>query len=131
MEIIEPEIESDLFPVMAGTARNHGSRILSINGTTDHVHMLLSLSKTEALSDTVMEIKKASSSWIKTMGSRYRDFYWQDGYAGFSIGQSGVKDVKEYIANQKVHHRRRSFKQEIMTFLKRYEIEYDERYLWE
>ena len=76
------------------------------------------------------DVKKDSSSWIKTKGREFRTFHWQDGYGAFSIGQSQVAKLQRYIANQKEHHRKRSFEEEFVEFLKKYEMEFDERYLW-
>jgi len=76
-------------------------------------------------------VKRATSKWIKTQGTGFRKFHWQSGYGAFSIGQSGVEEVKTYIANQAEHHRVKSFEEEFRSFLKRYEIEFDERYVWD
>ncbi len=76
------------------------------------------------------DVKKDSSSWLKTKGIRFRNFHWQDGYGAFSIGRSNISNLKQYIANQKEHHRKRSFQEELIQFLDAYGIEYDERYLW-
>ena len=93
--------------------------------------MLVNLGRKTAIADLIEEIKTSSSRWIKTKGPRYQDFYWQNGYGAFSIGQSGVDALKQYIANQKEHHRVRTFQEEYRDFLKRYEMEYDERYVWD
>jgi putative transposase len=105
-DIITPEIEPDLFAYLSATLKNHESRHLAANGTANHVHLLVSLSKNVALSAVVGELKKGSSKWIKTKGAGFRDFGWQDGYGAFSIGQSNVAALKEYIARQKEHHRK-------------------------
>jgi REP element-mobilizing transposase RayT len=131
VDLIRPEIEPELYAYIGAIAHNHGSRLLTINGTSNHVHLLLSLSKTMAISDTIREIKKGSSSFMKSRDSAFRDFGWQDGYGGFSIGQSQVAEVKAYIARQKQHHRKQDFKEELLELLDKYEIEYDERYLWD
>jgi REP element-mobilizing transposase RayT len=131
VDLITPEIEPELYAYMAAIAHNHGSRLLSINGTSNHVHLLLSLSKTISISDTLREIKKGSSSFMRNRDRAFRHFGWQDGYGGFSIGQSQVPDVKAYIARQKEHHKKQDFKAELLKLLEKYEIEYDERYLWE
>jgi hypothetical protein len=83
------------------------------------------------IADLVEEVKTESSKWIKTKGRRFRNFYWQSGYGAFSIGQSQVPTVRRYISRQKEHHRRVSFQDEYRKFLKAYEVEYDERYVWD
>lgn len=127
---LTPEIEPELFAYMGGILKNHESRLLDAGGIADHVHLLISQSKNIALSALMKDVKKDSSSWLKTKGRSFRNFHWQDGYGGFSIGKSQIQDLKEYIANQKEHHRRRSFQEELIQFLDAYGIEYDERYLW-
>ena len=91
---------------------------------------LLSQSKNLALAELVAEVKKGSSKWIKTKGIAFRRFHWQDGYAAFSVSPSQAREVERYIARQKEHHRRRSFQEELILFLRRHGVEYDERYIW-
>jgi putative transposase len=129
-DLITPEIETDLFAYISATLRNHESRCLAANGTANHVHLLVSLSKNVALSAVVGELKKSSSKWVKTRGEAFGNFGWQDGYGAFSVGQSGVAALKGYIARQKERHRRRSFESELLGLLKKYGVQYDERYLW-
>jgi putative transposase len=100
-------------------------------GTADHIHTLFRLGCKVSVAAVVEELKKSSSKWIKTKGQAFSDFYWQSGYGAFSIGLSGVEDVKRYIANQKEHHRTRTFQDEFREFLRKYELEYDERYMWD
>jgi len=128
--IITPEVEPELFAYMGGILRNHESRLLDAGGTADHVHLLVSQSKNLSLSSLLKDIKKDSSSWIKTQGSQFRNFHWQDGYGAFSIGKSDVPALKKYIAGQKEHHRKQTFQEELIEFLDEYGIAYDERYLW-
>ncbi|MGH9761643.1 MAG: IS200/IS605 family transposase [Blastocatellia bacterium] len=130
VEIIREETEDELYKYMSGIFRNKQSPCIAINGTSNHVHMLVSLSKNIALADIMEDLKKDSSKWIKTKGDWYRDFHWQDGYGAFSIGQSGVSALKEYIAKQKEHHKKVRFEDEFVALLKKYKVEYDERYLW-
>lgn len=127
---ITSEIESELFAYVGGILRNHESRLLDAGGTADHVHLLISQSKNVSLSSLMKDVKKDSSSWIKTKGSQFRNFHWQDGYGAFSIGKSDVPELHKYIAGQKEHHRKRSFKEELIAFLEEYGIACDERYLW-
>lgn len=77
------------------------------------------------------ELKKQSSKWIKTKGKKYLDFYWQNGYGIFSVNPSDIDPVISYIQNQKEHHRTKTFKEEFRAFLKKYNVEYDERYVWD
>ena len=102
-----------------------------IGGAADHVHILFCLSKNLALAKVIEEVKKGSSKWMKTQGPKFQDFHWQAGYGAFSVSQSHVEEVRRYIELQDEHHRTRSFKDEFLAFLNRYEIEYDERFLWE
>jgi putative transposase len=128
---ITPNIESELHPYMATIFRDHDSPSLIINGTADHIHALFALGRTIAIADLVEEVKTGSSKWLKTIDRELRNFHWQRGYGAFSIGQSNVAELKRYIRNQKQHHRRVSFQDEYREFLKKYEIEFDERYVWD
>ena len=129
-DLITPDVEPDLFAYLSGTLNHHESRCLSIGGTANHIHLLVSLSKNFALSHVVGELKKSSSKWIKTKGKNFRDFRWQDGYGAFSIGESNVEALKKYIARQKEHHRVRTYESEMLSLLKKYGVKYDEEYLW-
>jgi REP element-mobilizing transposase RayT len=128
---ITPTIESELHPYMATIFREHDSPSLIIGGTTDHIHALFALGRTITIADLVEEVKTGSSKWLKTKGLEFRNFHWQRGYGAFSIGQSNVEELKRYIRNQKEHHRRITFQDEYLKFLKRYEIGFDERYVWD
>ncbi|MCI0693383.1 IS200/IS605 family transposase [candidate division KSB1 bacterium] len=129
--LIKPEIEDELFAYMSSIWRTHESPVLAINGAEDHVHTLVSLSRKVALSEVLEEVKKSSSKWIKTKGPECKNFYWQNGFGAFSIGQSGVEALKKYITIQKEHHTKQTFQDEFRAFLKLYNIEYDERYVWD
>ena len=128
---ITPAIETELHPYMATVLREHNSPSLIIDGTADHIHALFALGRTITVADLVEEVKTGSSKWIKTKGSEFRSFHWQKGYGAFSIGQSNVEEVKRYIRNQKEHHRRITFEDEYRNFLKQYEVQFDERYVWD
>ena len=128
---IRPEIEPEFYAYMATICREMDSPSLAIHGMPDHVHLLIRLGRKTSLADLVEEVKKRSSKWIKTKGPEYAEFYWQTGYGAFSIGESGVDALKQYIANQKEHHRERTFQEEFVALLGKYRIPYDERYLWE
>jgi putative transposase len=127
---ITPAIEPELHPYMAKIFRELKSPSLTIDGTSDHVHILFSLARVITVADLVEEVKTGTSKWIKTKGREFRNFHWQKGYGGFSIGQSNVATLKYYIQNQKRHHQRVTFQDEYRKFLKAYGIAYDERYVW-
>ncbi len=128
--LITPEIEPELFAWIGGILKNHESRLLDAGGTADHVHLLISQSKNIPLSSLMKDVKKDSSSWIKSKDRRFRNFHWQDGYGAFSIRQADTAELKKYIAGQKEHHRRRTFQEELIAFLDEYGMTYDQRYLW-
>jgi REP-associated tyrosine transposase len=124
-------VESELHPYMATIFREHDSPSLIIDGTADHIHALVALGRTITVAKLVEEVKTGSSKWVKTKGPGLRNFHWQKGYGAFSIGQSNVERLKRYIRNQKEHHRRVTFKDEYRDFLRRYKVEFDERYVWD
>ena len=128
---IHPDIEQRLYEYMAGICKNLESTAIQIGGYTDHIHILFLLSKKITLIKFVEEVKKSSSKWIKTQGSQYANFYWQGGYGAFSVNPKQVEIVKQYILNQKEHHSKKSFQQEYIAFLKEYNVDYDERYVWD
>lgn len=108
--------------------QKHNSVLLAANGTANHIHLLVSQSKNVALSDLLRELKKASSLWIKTKNADFQSFQWQAGFGAFSVGQSQIETVKNYIARQKEHHRAELFEDEYRKFLQKYEIDFDEQY---
>jgi putative transposase len=129
LQLIRPEIEVELYSYLGGILRNYKSNPIQIGGTSDHIHILCTLPKTMAPADLLEEVKKSSSKWIKTKGPHYHNFYWQDGYGGFSVSNYGVDTVKKYILNQKKHHEKLSFTDEYKTLLDAYGIDYEERFL--
>jgi REP element-mobilizing transposase RayT len=128
---ITPAIEAELHPYMASIFRALKSPSLTIDGTSDHVHILFSLGRIITVADLVEEVKTGSSKWIKTKGLEFRNFHWQKGYGAFSIGESNVAALKRYIGSQKQHHKRIAFQDEYRKFLKSYGLDYDERYVWD
>jgi REP element-mobilizing transposase RayT len=129
--ILTEEVCGPLCAYASAVLRDLDSHVIAINAWRDHVHILFELSKNHSLSQVVMEVKRATSKWMKTQGMGFSGFHWQKGYGAFSIGQSGVEDVKTYIANQAKHHRAKSFEEEFRSILKRYRVEFDERYVWD
>ena len=128
---LSPEILANLFKYKAGILKEWKSPALVIGGVADHVHVLFCLSKNHSLVKVIEEVKKGSSKWMKTQGPEFRAFHWQAGYGAFSVSQSQVEAVRRYIELQDEHHRKRSFQEEFLAFLNRYDVEYDERFLWE
>jgi putative transposase len=116
---------------LASVLNQHGSAAIRVGGTADHVHALFHLSKNPALAEGVEEIKMSSSRWIKTQSQGLGGFHRQSGYGGFSVSRSELEGAVEYIEKQEEHHRSLSFQDEYRQFVKRHEVEYDERYVWE
>ena len=130
-DLITPEIENELFRYIHGIVENNKSKLIIAGGMPNHIHLLVSLPKKIDVPELIGDIKRDSSNWIKKQGAEFRNFYWQKGYGAFSIGQSQVPIVTRYIKTQKEHHKKRIFEDEFRALLKKYEIEYDERYLWD
>ena len=107
-----------------------GCRVIRVGGIADHVHVVCLLSKNETVAHLVEEMKRNSSRWMKSLDPGYATFAWQGGYAAFSISQSVVEKTIEYVNNQKEHHKKTSFRDEYLQFLKLYHIDYDERYVF-
>ncbi len=126
--LISPEIESELFAYIGGILRKHESNLIAANGTENHVHLLIIQSKKIALSDLIREVKRASSLWINQKEDKSGKFRWQGGFGAFSVSKLQIDVVKNYVAKQKEHHRKESFDDEYRKFLKRYEMDFDERY---
>jgi putative transposase len=129
--LITPEIEPELYAYIGGVLKKRETVLIAANGTANHVHLLISMSKNFPLSDLVREVKKASSLWIKQKGPEFGNFQWQSGYGAFSVGQTQVDDVKRYIARQKEKHKVQRFEDELVGFLTKYKIPFEEKYLWD
>ena len=130
MPLIDDVIEPELFRYMAGIGRDEGGHPLLINGNVDHVHGLFELGREVTISQLVKHIKAGSSKWIKLQGDKYQNFAWQTGYAVFSVGQSQLEIAKNYISQQKIHHQKIDYQQELREFLRKYQVEFDEKYVW-
>jgi len=128
--LIDKHDSTDLYAYIGSVLKSNDSIPILINGVSDHVHILCVMSKNVALSKLVENIKRHSSRWIKTKGEKYGKFAWQGGYGGFSVSPSLYEKSRRYIENQENHHRKMTFQEEYLLFLKEYNIEYDERYLW-
>ena len=129
--LIDDAIESELFGYLGGICNNLDCQVITVGGYTDHVHVLCMLSKKIPLVKLLGELKAHSSKWIKTKGFKYQNFYWQDGYGAFSVKSKDVHIVSNYIANQKAHHNKLSFKDEYRTHLVNHGYDFDEQYVWD
>jgi putative transposase len=131
LPLLTPSIQSELHPYLAAILENFDCPSLQVGGVEDHVHILFGLSRTRSIAEVVETVKITSSKWIKTKGDDFAQFHWQSGYGAFSVSQSDAETVINYIRNQYDHHRKTSFQEEYRRFLDRYNIQFDERYVWD
>jgi len=127
---ISSSLRERLYPYMCGIARENDLKVLCIGGTDNHIHILLSLDSTTSIAQAMQLIKGGSSKWIHETFPELRLFSWQEGYGAFSIGISNVDETKKYIENQEKHHSKESFCDEYLKFLRKNNIDFDEKYLW-
>ena len=131
IDMITPEIKKRLFPYLTSIAQENKMMLLESNGTANHVHLLLSLPSTLTLAKGIQLLKGNSSKWINETFSLSHRFSWQAGYGGFGVNISLIPETIQYIKKQEEHHRKISFEEEFIQFLRKHNIEYDERYIWE
>ncbi len=127
---LSSSLRERLYPYMCGIARENGLKVLCIGGTDNHIHILLSLDSTTSIAKAMQLIKGGSSKWVHETFPELRLFSWQEGYGAFSIGISNVDETKKYIENQEKHHSKESFRDEYLKFLRKNNIDFDEKYLW-
>jgi len=127
--LIAPGIRSDLFAYLGGIVHEMHGAALIVNGTCDHVHMLIRIRPVQSIAEIARVVKTNSSGWIRKKG--HKESAWQAGYGVFSVSESNVAAVTKYIATQEEHHKKRSFQEEFVAFLKKNEVAYDERYIWD
>ncbi|MBQ8695624.1 MAG: IS200/IS605 family transposase [Bacteroidaceae bacterium] len=120
---------AEIFSYISGIIKNCECNSISVGGTTNHIHILCTLNKNLALTKLIATIKANSSKWLHQKDNYYRAFAWQDGYGAFSVSQSQIEKSREYIAIQEEHHKKNNAREELISFLKAYNIEYDERYI--
>ncbi|TVQ04223.1 MAG: IS200/IS605 family transposase [Balneolaceae bacterium] len=130
-KLIDKPIETDLYDYLGGICKAMQCNPVQVGGHKDHVHILCLLSRKITQAALLQQVKQGSSKWIKTKGEHYRRFYWQHGYGIFSVNPSQVDVVAKYIRNQEQHHQKMSFQDEFRMFLKKYRVDYDERYVWD
>ncbi len=126
--LIKPDFRADLFAYLGGIIREMHGTALIINGTADHVHMLLRVRPVHSSAEIARVVKTNSSRWVK---EKRPGFAWQAGYGVFSVSESNVGAVTKYIAGQEEHHQKHSFQEEFVAFLKKNNVAYDERYIWD
>ena len=131
MAWIPEDDRPSLYAFQAGVFKTMESPAIIIGGVEDHVHTLISLSTNQKLTDVIGEVKQASSAWMKSDGTRYPGFYGQGGYAAFSVSESNIEHVRRYIENQREHHRKMTFQDELRLLCQRHGIKIDERYVWD
>jgi putative transposase len=129
--MIDPAIENDLSAYIGGIVRNFDGKLLKAGGTSDHNHLLVSMSKNHLVPDLIGSVKRDSSKWIKTLDPKFSKFRWQDGYSAFSLGHTQIPVVERYIANQKEHHKKHLFEDEMRGFYRKYKMDFDEKYVWD
>lgn len=131
VRLLDDAIRFELHAYMATALQSLKSPAYIINSVEDHVHLLFNLHRTEPLSHVVEVVKSSSSKWLKTKSKKLAKFAWLSGYGAFSVSQSNIEVVAQYIENQQEHHREKSFHEEFLILLKKHRINFDERYLWD
>jgi putative transposase len=126
---LTPELRERLWPYLGGVARENGTKTLAIGGAADHVHILLSLPATMSVAKAMQLLKGNSSKWIHETFPALRSFAWQEGYGAFTIGMSGVEETHAYIRDREKHHQIRTFREEVIMFLRRHGLAFDEAML--
>jgi len=129
--LIEKEWKDQLNKYIAGTIRQLGHKPIITNGMPDHIHIFFGMKPAGSISDIIRDIKSNSTNFINDNKMAVSHFSWQQGYGAFSYGHSQISNVYKYIENQEDHHKKKTFKQEYIQFLKKFEVEYDERYLFD
>lgn len=116
---------------LATICRDLGAEFVHVGGVSDHVHIMATLPRTLSQAQMVEHLKKTSSKWIKARDARYRGFFWQRGYGAFSVSPSKLKAVLKYIEEQQEHHRSRTFQEEYRDLLRKHDVDFDERFVWD
>jgi putative transposase len=129
--VLHKSIRNRVFEYMSGIITQQKHKSIIINGVSDHVHILFGMNPAISVSDTVHDLKRNSSLFINNEKLCFGKFAWQEGYGGFTYSRSQINGIYKYIENQEIHHKKKSFKEEYIEFLKKFEIKYDQRFLFE
>jgi len=129
--LADASLRDELHHYLGGICNNNDCPVLRVGGVADHVHILCRFGRTLSVANLVQELKRESSKWVKTKSDSLQDFHWQSGYGAFSISPVHVELVRSYVAKQEEHHRTTSFQDEFLQLLKKYDLEWDERYVWD
>ena len=128
--LIDKKWEVELYKYITGIIQRYDHKLLQINGMSDHIHVLFGMRPKQALSDLMKNVKESSSKWINNSGFMHSHFSWQEGFGGFSYTKSQVPIIIRYIQKQEEHHKKQSFIEEYLSFLKEFEVDFDERYIF-
>ncbi|HQW71899.1 MAG: IS200/IS605 family transposase [Saprospiraceae bacterium] len=128
---IQEEYEDILFCYLGALCNDHDCQPMRVGGYLDHVHILCKLSKNIALAELVSKVKSVSSGWYKKQHDELKGFYWQNGYGAFSVNPTSINSVIKYIENQRIHHQHQDFQNEFRGYMKKYKMDYEERYVWD
>jgi REP element-mobilizing transposase RayT len=128
--IIQSKWKEDLYKYITGIIQNNNHKLLAINGMPDHIHILIGLRPAQSISDLMKDVKQSSSKWINDNKLTSGHFEWQEGYGAFSYSKSQIDKVVSYIQNQELHHKKKTFKEEYLDFLEKFEIDYDEKFIF-
>jgi len=128
--LIDKSFKQELYKYMTGIVQSYGHKMLAINGVEDHVHVFIGMRPTQSISDLMQDVKGSSSKWINEKKFLKVKFEWQEGYGAFSYSKSHVQKIINYVNNQEKHHAKQTFRDEYIEFLKKFDIEYDERYIF-
>lgn len=128
--LIHPDWEEELYKYITGMIQKKGHKMIAINGMPDHLHIFVGYQPKESMSELIKVVKGESSKWIREKQIVQGKFRWQEGFGAFSYSRSHIDRVYKYIENQKEHHRKKTFREEYIDLLEKYEIDYDERYIF-
>lgn len=128
--IITENFKNSLYKYITGIIQSNEHKVLAINGMPDHIHILVGCRPSQSFSDLMKNVKQSSSKWINENKFVNGNFQWQEGYGAFSYSKSQINEVVKYIQNQEIHHQKKTFKEEYLEILKKFDIDYDEKYIF-